>query len=60
MIVKTKTIITFELPAEYNDAVTFEEQHANWRKEISTRVIGFSKESMFSVNVKEGESNETD
>lgn len=54
MIVKTKTIITFEMPAEYNDAVTFEAQHANWRKEISTRAIGFSKESLFSVNVKEG------
>lgn len=58
MIVTTKTIITFEMPAEYNDAVTFEEQHANWRKEISTCAIGFSKESTFFANVKEGGDND--
>ena len=59
MMVTTKTTITFHIPDEYALALKFSAQNPDWVERCDSMCIGFTKQNMYAIDVKEeGEQNE--
>lgn len=52
-MVTTKTTITFHLPDEYVLALKFSAQHPDWVEQCDSMYIGFTKQNMYAIDVKE-------
>ncbi len=56
MYVTNRTVITFELPNEWEEAQKFAEEHPTWQRSEDTQWINYSSEDHYRADVKGAES----
>lgn len=51
MILTTETMVTFLLPDEYLASVEFQKDHEDWKQHATTKCIGYSKKTTYSLDL---------
>ncbi len=54
MYVTNRTVITFELPNEWEEAQQFAKEHPDWQKLEDTMFVSFIKERHYRAELKDG------
>lgn len=54
MYVTNRTVITFELSKEYQEAMQFAKEHPDWQKLEDTLFVSFIKEGHYRTELNDG------